>query len=272
MRSVGRRSPCPLFVLALVAFPAGAPAAFAQQPGPTIDDTYRLFQRFVEDGAITPHVWLEGQARLQTNARLLGTGVEGDRLSAEAILGLNLSEDLEVGLRLGLADLDPDPGDSESGLTDIEVHGKFRLDELPLDIVVGGLVKLPTADEEDGLGTGKVDFEGFAAVRKDLGHVSFVGNGGLRFNRDPDLPGDIEGKTSVLLGGGMIIGLTSNLHNVWEITYESKRFEGGDSDVRLTPGLGWRLGNRGMIRAAVGIGLSDGAPDFEAIAGIVLSY
>lgn len=248
-----------------------APGVLAQQAQTAVDDTLRLFQRFVEDGAITPHVWLEGQGRFQTNSTTFGGG-EADRWSAEAILGLGLTEDLEVGLRMGLVQLDPDSGDSENGLADIEVHGKYRIDELPLSITVGGLVKLPIADEEDGIGTGKVDFEGFVAVRKDLGHVSAVGNAGVRFNQDPDLPGGIDGKTSFLLGGGVIIGLTSRIHNSWELTYESKRFETTESDVRLTPALGWRFGTRGLFRAGIGIGLSDGAPDFEALGGIVLSY
>ena len=264
------RSPRFLAVALLAAVTGALPAA-AQQAQPTVDDTYRLFQRFVEDGAISPHVWLEGQVRMQTNSPVFGPG-DGDRWTTDAVLGLGLTEELEVGLRLGLIHLDPDAGDSDNGLSDIEVHAKYRLDELPLDIVVGGIVKIPTADEDEGLGTGELDFEGFGAVRKDLGHVSLIGNAGLRFNGDPDGSVGVDTKTSILLGGGLIIGLTSRIHNSWELTYESKRFEGGETDVRLTPGLGWRLGNRGLFRAAVGIGLSDGAPDFEAIAGLVLTY
>jgi hypothetical protein len=259
-------------VLLAIAVAAGPfPAALAQEAQAPPDDTLRLFQRFAEDGAIAPHVWLEGQGRFQTNTRFFGD-VESDRWAGLAVLGLGLTEELEVGLRLGLIQVDPDEGASENGLTDLEVHVKYRLDELPSSIVVGGVVKLPTADEEHGLGTGKVDLEGFGAVRKDLGHVTLIGNAGLRINQDPDVPGEIDGELSLLLGGGMIIGLTARVYNSWEITYESKRYEGAESDSRLTPGLTWRVGNRGVIRAAIGLGLSDGAPDFEAIIGAALTY
>jgi hypothetical protein len=266
-----RRIFCAL-ALAVGAAVALAPEAAAQQARTQAppDDTIRLFQRFVQDGAIAPHVWIEGQARLQTNQPVL-TGDTGQRWSAGSVLGLGLTEDLEVGLSFGLVYLDPDNADSDSGLSDIEVHGKYRLDELPLSITVGGIIKFPTADDKNGIGTGKSDFEGFVAVRKDLGHVNVIGNAGLRVNGDPDVPG-IDGETSLLLGGGAIIGLTPKLYNSWELTFESKRFSEGESDTRLTPGLMWRTGNRGLVRVGLGIGLSDGAPDFEAIGGIALTY
>lgn len=258
--------------LLVIAVAAGlAPAALAQDAQAPPDDTLRLFQRFAEDGAIAPHVWLEGQGRIQTNTRFFGD-IESDRWAGLAVLGLGLTEEIEVGLRLGLVEVDPDSGRSENGLSDLEVHAKYRIDELPASIVVGGVVKLPTADEEHGLGTGKVDLEGFGAVRKDLGHVTLIGNAGLRINQDPDVPGDIDGEMSLLLGGGMIIGLTSRVYNVWEMTYESKRYEGGAADSRLTPGLIWRVGNRGIVRGAIGIGLSDGAPDFDGIISAALTY
>jgi hypothetical protein len=248
-----------------------APAAVAQDAQAPPDDTLRLFQRFAEDGAIAPHVWLEGQGRWQTNTRFFGD-LESDRWAGLAVLGLGLTEELEMGLRIGVLQVDPDSGASENGISDLEVHVKYRLDELPASIVVGGLVKLPTADEEHGLGTGKVDLEGFGAVRKDLGHVTLIGNGGLRINQDPDVEGEIDGEMSILLGGGMIIGLTSRVYNSWEITYESKRYEGGAGDSRLTPGIMWRVGNRGLVRGAIGIGLSDGAPDFDGIFSVALTY
>jgi len=262
-----------LAVTALLASALAASAAFAQQAQAPPDDTLRLFQRFVEDGAITPHVWLEGQGRMQTNSKFFNDD-EGDIWTGTAILGLGLTEDLEVGISVGLVQMDPDNSDSENGLSDINVHGKYRLDELPLSVVVGGLVKIPTADEGDGVGTGGLDAEAFVAVRKDLGHVNIIGNAGLRLNGDADPPAgaQIDGKMSLLLGGGVIIGLTTRLYNSWELTFESRRFEAQDSDTRLTPGLIWKVGERGLIRAAVGLGLSDGAPTFEGIGGIVLSY
>jgi hypothetical protein len=254
--------------LAIFFLPSGT---LAQQEQVTVDDTLRLFQRFIEDGAISPHVWLEGQGRFQSNAEHF-TGSEADRWSLDTLLGLGLTEELEVGLKFGVVEIDPDAGSSRDGLSDIDLYAKYRLDELPCSIVVGGIFKLPTASEDDGLGTGKMDFELFGAVRKDLGHVSAIANAGVRFNGDPDLPGNIDGKTSFLLGGGVIIALTPVVHNSWELTFESARFEDSGSDLRLTPGLGWRVGNHGVLRGGIGIGLSESAPDFEGIASFLITY
>jgi len=267
-RVAGRARLLAAAALAALFFPSGA---FAQQGQVAVDDTLRQFQRFIEDGAIAPHVWLEGQARFQTNAEHF-TGSEADRWSIDTLLGLGITEELELGLKFGVMQIDPDAGDSQHGLTDLDLYAKYRLDELPFSIVVGGIVKLPTASEDDGLGTGQMDFEVFGAARKDLGHVSAIANAGVRFNQDPDLPGNIGGKTSFLLGGGVIIGLTPVVHNSWEITFESERFEDSEADIRLTPGLGWRVGNRGVLRGAVGIGLSEGAPDFEGLFSLIITY
>ena len=249
-------------------------AALAQQgyssTGNRPDDSIRLFQRFIQDGAIAPHVWLEGQLRLETNSPVFN-GDEGERRLLGTILALGLTEELEMGLTLGLVNLDPDNGGSESGLSDMQIYAKYRINELPLSVTIGGIVKIPTADEEEGLGTGEVDIEGFIAVRKSYGHVDLIGNGGVRFNQDPEI-GSIDGRTSILLGGGAIIAVTRTLYNSWELNFESKRYDQGDSTATLTPGLMWRLGDRGLIRAGIGLGLTDGAPDFEAIGGFVLSY
>ncbi len=251
-----------------------SPAALAQQgyssTGNRPDDSIRLFQRFIQDGAIAPHVWLEGQLRLETNSPLFN-GDEGERRLLGTILALGLTEELEMGLTLGLVNLDPDNSGSESGLSDMQIYAKYRINELPLSVTIGGIVKIPTADEDEGLGTGEVDIEGFIAVRKSYGHVDLIGNGGVRFNQDPEI-GSIDGRTSILLGGGAIIAVTRTLYNSWELNFESKRYDQGDSIATLTPGLMWRLGDRGLIRAGIGLGLTDGAPDFEAIGGFVLSY
>ncbi|MCZ6777579.1 MAG: transporter [Acidobacteria bacterium] len=251
-----------------------SPSALAQQSysstGNRPDDSIRLFQRFIQDGAITPHVWLEGQARFQSNSPIFN-GDEAERRLLGTILALGLTEDLEIGLTLGVVSLDPDNGGSESGLSDMQIYAKYRINELPLSVTLGGIVKIPTADEDEGLGTGEVDIEGFIAVRKSYGHVDLIGNGGVRFNQDPEI-GDIDGRTSILLGGGVIIAMTQTVFNTWELNFESKRYERTDSSTTLTPGLMWRVGDRGLIRAGIGIGLTDGAPDFEAIGGFVLSY
>lgn len=247
------------------------PSAMAQETPPASSGApVRLFKSFIQDGAIQPHVWLEGQWRLENNAPL-SDGNDGARNYLSGILALGFNNRVEAGLSWGGVNVSPDGASSHSGAVDLEVYGKYLLSEAPLGIAVGGLVKIPTADSEDQLGSGSADWEGFGAVRKDFGNIQAIGNVGLRWNGDPDVV-DVSGNTSVLAGGGVIFELGRRSFGSLELNFESRRYEGLHSDFRLTPGLMVRLGERGFFRAGVGIGLSDGAPDSEFLFGIGWGY
>jgi len=224
----------------------------------------------VRDGCIQPNVWLEGQWRLESNAPL-PDGNDGTRSSLSGLLALGFNNMLEFGLAWGGVSVEPDGARSHSGVSDIEVYGKYLFPYASIDFSVGGLVKVPTADSEDFLGSGSADYEGFAAVRKDFGTIQAVGSLGLRWNGDPDVEG-VDARNSLRAGGGVIFELGRRSAGSLELGYESRRYEGLSSDFRMTPGLLFRLGERGFFRAGVGIGLSDGAPDTEFIAGFGWSH
>ena len=268
--------PLALCAAALLAGPALAqetvpPPAPLQEAAPPLPPMpVRLLKGFVLDGGIQPNVWLEMQWRMETNTPLPG-GIDGTRSYLTGILALGFKDRVEAGLQWGGMALDPDGGNSNSGASDLEVYGKYLLGLAPIDMSVGGLVKIPTANSEELLGSGSVDWEGFVAVRKDFGNIQAVGNLGFRWNGDPDVAG-VDGETSLLAGGGVIFGLGKRSSGSLELSYESRRYEGLSSDFRLTPGFMLRLGGRGFFRTAVGIGLSDGAPDMEFIAGLGWSY
>jgi hypothetical protein len=154
---------------------SGAPQAASPAP-PTNRDARRLFQRFAEDAAIVPAGWAEGQFAY-TN--LSDSGTE-EFLGAQ--LAFRLTDQAEAGLRLGYAHLDAGDAPDGSGLSDIDVYGKYRFHGGAGRCAVGGLVKAPTADEEKGLGTGAVDIEAFGACRADLKAASATANAGVRYN------------------------------------------------------------------------------------------
>jgi hypothetical protein len=248
-----------------------APSAAAQEaPPPSPGAPVRLFKSFIQDGAIQPHVWLEGQWRLENNAPLID-GNDGTLNYLSGILALGFDNRVEAGLSWGGVNVDPDGASSHSGTADLEVYGKYLVRDAPLNVAVGGLVKIPTADSQKQLGSGSADWEAFAALRRDFGHIQAIGNAGLRWNGDPDAV-DVSGNTSVLAGGGVIFELGRSSFGSLELNFESRRYEGLHSDFRLTPGLMARLGERGFLRAAVGIGLSDGAPDTEFLFGLGWAY
>jgi len=263
-----------IVAILLVLTAAVSAPVLAQEPAPTPalspGAPVRLLKNFVLDGAIQPNVWLEGQWRMENHAPLFD-GEDGTRNFLSGILALGFNRRAEAGLSWGGINVEPESEASHSGVSDLEVYGKYLLSEAPVNLCVGGLVKIPVADSGELLGSGSVDWEGFAALRKDFGAVQAVANVGLRQNGDPDVPG-VNGEASVLAGGGVIFELGKRSFGSLELSYESRRYEGLHSDFRMTPGMVVRLGERGFFRAGLGVGLSDGAPDLEGIAGFGWGY
>jgi hypothetical protein len=242
----------------------GTPTRAPSAPGNR--DARRLFQRFAEDAAIVPGGWTEGQL-IYTD---LGDGDNNQLLAA--LIAFRVSDQVEAGLRLGYERQAADPGPDGSGLSDIDLYGKYRLHGGASRCALGGLLKVPTGHEEEGLGTGKTDVEGFAACRADLQAVTVTGNVGLRYNGNPDAPLP-DSEASVRAGGGLLLPAGAKMTFVIEATYESQRLDGAGADARLT--LGWQGVARAPgfgFRGALALPLSDGAPDFQLFFGAVYLY
>jgi len=258
-------------LLSLLAAPA---PALAQGTGIRYDpDIYggresrRLIHRFIEDAVIAPGGWVEAQYRYAN----LANG--GSRHFAGPLLAFRLGANMEGGLRFGFLDVNRAAGPGGSGLSDIDLYAKYRVPSGPRhSFAFGGLVKAPTADETEGLGTGEPDLELFSAFRADLEGVLFVLSAGVRFNGDAALPRG-SSKDSYMLGGGLLMPVTPRLTIIVEGTYDSWTAEAADDDSRLTVGVQrfGRLG-RGGFRAGIGVPLNDGAPDYEVLLGAYMTY
>jgi hypothetical protein len=225
----------------------------------------RLFQRFVEDATVSSGGWIELQYRYDNLS-------DGSQHFLGPIVAFKIVNDVEGGLRFGWQDINPDTGTNESGLSDIDLYAKYRFPGRRARAAVGALLKLPTADEDKGLGTGKRDVELFAAWRADLEAVSVVANAGVRFNGDPDPPLP-PSDNSIQLGGALLLPASPRLTFVIEATYETERIKGATSDARLTLGAQARgRQGHGGLRGAIAVPLSDGAPDYQVIVGAFLTY
>ena len=245
-----------------------APPAQTPQyrPAPSDRDARRLFQRFAEDAAIIPGGWVEGLLSFEH----FDSGVE--RAFLEGLFAFQVGEENEAGLRLGFEWLDADAPDPDgSGLADIDVYFKHRFSGSS-PCAIGGLLKLPTAKEDEGLGTGKADFEFFGACRANLEAVSFTANAGARYNGDPDPPFP-ESEVSVLAGAGAIFPVGRQVSIVVEATWESERLDGVGNDGRLTIGLQGVAARPGFgFRGALALPLTEAAPDYQVLFGAVYLY
>ncbi len=257
-------------VAALILVPwVGVPPALAQQgsrpQAPPERGARRLFQRFVEDAAVVPGGWIEAQYRYENLE-------DGGRHFAGSLIAFKVIDDLEAGLRFGFVDVTPDSAPDSSGLSDLDLYAKYRLPGGRGRLAIGAVLKAPTADEQEGIGTGKRDVEIFGAFRADLEAVTLVANLGYRFNGQPDPPLP-ETEDTLLVGGAVLLPATPALTFVIEGTYESRRLDSGKADGRLTVGLQhFGEGGQGGFRGALGIPLSDGAPDYEILLGAFFAY
>ncbi len=252
-----------LIPMMLVALPAIARTYRATVPD---RGDRRLFRRFIEDAAIIPGGWIEGQFVYQNLPD------QQSRYFLGPLIAFRLVDNLEAGLRFGFVDFEDDRGPDGSGFSDIDIYAKYRLRGGAGRVAIGGVLKIPTADEEDRIGTGSTDLEAFVAWRRDFDAVTVTANFGLRHNGNPDPPLP-SGDDSYLFGGAILLPVSAGLTFVIESSYESQRVEGGEDDARLTVGFQTTVrSGAGGFRGAVDLPLSDGAPDAQIFFGAYFTY
>lgn len=252
-------------------------AAALAAPGAARGDVAetRLLQRHIEDAPRIQPGWLEAGFRFQDFDAASAT-ILGVRGTAQA------GERFEIGASLGHASVDPDGGGGGTdGLFDPEVFMRYLFEPTinaagqRSQIALGAAMSLPLGDEE--LLQGTFDVEGFVALRHYLESLALMGALGFRVNGNPEIEiaeGDavtfveIPAETSFFVGGALLVPITERATFTAEIDVETKRLEGDDSDVRLTPGVDARMGERVHLRGGVGIGLADGSPDLEVLLGL----
>ncbi len=240
----------------------------ATPPAPTSAPD-RLFLAFIEDAAAANRQWWEGQ---------LGTA-NWDRFDAAILTGVaafQTWDDVELGGRVGFGNTDLSGGGPDgSGATDLELWGKYLLGHVEsTEFAVGGVITVPTGDETAGLGSDAFGGSAFGALRHRLERLIITGHLGLQMNGDGMRFGGPErdGETVLQLGLGAIFPFSDNLSGVAELAFRDGRLDGDDDDTRALGGINWRPGSRGMFRAAIGFGLSDGAPDLQAQAGYAAQF
>jgi hypothetical protein len=246
------------------------PAAVNPTPSHPTSGEDRLFLGFAEEATVVDRQWWEGQIEL-SEADVV------DMTLLRGIVAFQPWKGVEIGGRVGFGRSDTAAGLPDgSGATDLDVWGKLHLGERFKDtaVAVGGIATVPTGDDTAGLGTDAFSFAGFASVRHRLTRMTISGNVGARVNGDGQILGgqDLDGTTSLFLGGGLLVPLSGELSLVAEARIESERFEDTDEDGRVLGGINWRLFEGGTLRGAVAAGLTDGAPDFQILAGYAAQF
>lgn len=231
-------------------------------------DEVRLFQNFFQDAPIAVNPYGEGFFQYST--------YDNDFSSIDvAVQGaLPVADKLQLGGGVAFRSNSPSVGDSQSGITDLLVSGRYNVMPGPTSISIGAWATLPVGSEDIFEGT--FDFSGFGSLRHYLpSGVALTGTFGLEFTEtkvpqfNPVTGGTkttSDHNTGVLIAGGLVYPTRSGINVVSEL---SLRTEG---DFALLSGaLDYALKTGGRIRGGIGIGLDKGAPNFLLRGGYFLS-
>ncbi|MCG3158041.1 MAG: hypothetical protein DKINENOH_04682 [bacterium] len=232
-------------------------------------DNVRLLQTFFQDAPIATSPYGEGLFQYST----YDNDLSSIDLAVQA--ALPVAEKLQLGGALGFRNISPDVGDSQSGISDLLVSGRYNVVPGPTMISVGALITLPIGSEDIGEST--LDFGGFGSLRHRLeSGLVLTSTLGLDFEEtkvpkfNPNtgkVETDSEYDNSLLIGGGVIYPTKNNLNIIGEINFRTE----GDY-ILLSGGLDYLLKSGGRLRGGLGLGLDDGAPNFTLRAGYLLGF
>ena len=224
----------------------------------------RLFLTFGQEARLVDRQWWEGRLEYLDGS----SGADATILSVVA--AFQPWDQVEFGGHVGFGDSDGFAG-SGSGATDLDLWAKYHFGEGDkTEYAAGGLVIVPTGDDAAGLGYDSFAFGGFGSVRHQGRRATFSGNLAVRLNGD-GISGT-DGDTSIEIGLGAIVPANEKLSFVAEARFETERFDGFESDTRVLGGINLAAGKSGAFRAAIAVGLTDGAPDVQVLAGYASTF
>jgi outer membrane putative beta-barrel porin/alpha-amylase len=160
---------------------------------------------------------------------------------------------------------------TESGLGDIVASAFYGLSDersTGLGIDLGLKVKLPTADEAKGLGTGETDYSVQADFFKPLGGA-LTGFGSLGYRWYGDPPGvDLRNVAYGAIGVSYRMSAETTVGAAYD--YRPRITTGGSTISEVTAFWSQRMSREWKLQLYGVVGLSDGSPD--AGIGALLDY
>jgi len=212
-----------------------------------------------------------GKFQLETGFDFARQENHDRELSPSMTLSYGLFERMDMGIGSGYLFVHPAEGNNENGFGDTEVKIKYRLmdekDWLP-SFAVSGKVKIPTASESKGLGSGKTDFGINLIFTKNLSkrwvfHINaeytFIGEHGMNNEFNYSVAGQfiISDKWALV---GEIVGVNN---------FNGRR---GDDPLSGLLGTYYLITDNMVCDAGVEIGINKAAPDFRLTTGLTLFF
>ena len=249
MRHVGKAASALVAVCALGAAWTGVATAQAQAEAKAPTDEVRPFYSWVEDATVTQGLRLEPTLTWGDfgSFNLFTLGARG---AGEVI------PNLEMGADLNFLSLDADNVDGQSGISDLGLYGRYIAYDQELRLAFGASLDLPIGSQDVGQET--FDFELFGAGRYTLQNdMVLFANLGIESLELPDFPGADDRENGIMLGTGMLYPAQPDLAIIAELSIRPEQF------ALLGGGVDFTLQGGSHVRAGLGLGLDDGAPDFQ---------
>lgn len=158
----------------------------------------------------------------------------------------------------------------ESGLGDIWVTAQHSVAAIPAELFyldVSGKLKLPTADEDKGLGTGELDYTVQAEVFKSLDAFTPFATLAYKFKGDPN---NVKLKNVWYVSVGSDYRLSGQRHVGASIDYQQASSSTGDDALELFAYANQKLNPKWTVTVYGYVGLMDGSPDYGT--GFQLAY
>ncbi len=213
----------------------------------------------------------KGEFQLETGFDFARQENHDKEFGPSMTLTYGLLSRMDMGIASGYLFVDPSEGKKENGFADTELKVKYRLmDEkgrLP-SFAVMGKVKIPTASESKGLGSGKTDFSIITIFQKNFSkaltlylNLGYTFIGEHRANNEFNY--SIAGQF-VLTDKWALVGEIVGVNN----------FNGRKGDDPISGLLGFQhIITDGIVwDAGVGIGMSKAAPDYRITTGFTLFF
>ena len=157
-----------------------------------------------------------------------------------------------------------------SGLGDIILKGRYYAvqQEGPLPFIdLVGAIKFPTADEDEGLGTGEVDFTWMVEIARRLKNKDWIALGEIGYTYVGD-PSGYDADNRWLYSFGLAYEIDPDITLSGYIDGRTAIFSGNDNPLSILLISELKLATDLRFDTLLEFGLNDGAPDFGITLGL----
>lgn len=219
-------------------------------------DDVRLFQSYFQDARITGTPYVNGNF-------FFGDFDFVDITTLDGRGGYTFTPNIEGEASFGFINVNPDFGNSDSGVSDLFLTGRYLFDIEEISIAAGTFFTLPIGTES--VGQENFNFGFYGAVRHVVSEkVALTGN--LQFNII-EIGFDDDRELSVGVGLGSIVNVAERVNVVGELLIESET-----DYAAISGGVDYKLRDIGHIRSGLIVGIDDGAPDIGITAGFLFPF